>query len=323
MDHEPVGVILAAGRATRLRPLSDHYSKAMLPLLNRPMIAYACDTLRAIGITEVVVVTGPHDPATAAALQDCEGLRAHVRVQADHRGSGDAVLTAVDLIDNRPAIVLPVDALLVGDVAGPVRRFLNGDWTAGFVLVPVDDPSPYGVAVLEGDRIVDLDEKPERPRSRFANASPWMLRPAVLDRLRRDPVVNSGGEVDLVATIAVMLDQGASVGGWIFDGEWLDVGTIDLFLDAQQRLLAAAGPVDPPTGLRSTQLEGCVLIGAAAVVEDSRIADSVVGEGAFLRGVTLSRVLVSPGAYLADCELHDVVVTPDGRTAGPGAAASD
>lgn len=297
----------------RLRPLSDHFPKALVPLLNRPMFEYALDVFRRIGVVRVAVVVSPGDRATPAALEAVTDIEIHVCVQAEPRGTGDAVLAASDWAGAAPLVVLPVDAVLIGNVASPVRAFLDGDFVAGLVLTEMPDPRAFGVAVIEGDRIVHLEEKPERPRSNLVNASPWLLRPPVLARLRTAPVINARGEVDLIATVALMVTEGAPVGGWMLDGELIDVGTLPALLAGQARLLADCDPaqqVAASARVEGVRLEGRVIIGDGAQITGGLLADTVVGAGATLENTTLRRALVSPGARVVGLSAEDVIITP-------------
>ena len=320
-DIPPVGVLLTAGRATRLRPLSDHFPKSLVPLLNRPLFEYALDVFRRIGVTRLAVVVSPGDRATPAALQAVTDIEIHVCVQAEPRGTGDAVLAAAEWVGDGPLVVLPVDAVLIGDVTSPVRAFLEGDFVAGLVLTTMPDPRPFGVALLEGDRIVHLEEKPEHPRSNVVNASPWLLRSPVLARLRAAPVINARDEVDLIATVALMVEEGTLVGGWMLDGELIDVGTLPGLLAGQSRLLAACDPpqqVSSSARVEGTRLEGHVLIGPGAQVRGGLLADTVVGADATLEHATLHRALVSPGSRVVGLSAQDVIITPDGRVVPAG-----
>ena len=320
---EPLGVVLTAGLGTRLRPLTPGTPKPLVPLLNRPLIAYALDLMRDLGLGEVAVVTGPDDGRTREYIEAGapRGLRVSVAVQHEPRGPGDAVASVGDALDGRTVVVLAVDTVLTGVDRTLLDGFEAGGATAGLLLQSVEDPRAFGVAVLDGDRVVDLEEKPERPRSDLALVGLWVLAPAAVERVRTDPYINARGESDLTATVAAMLAEGHEVRGWLLDGEWLDGGTLEGLLHAQSRLLAGTGEEVEVAGdavVTASTLRGPVIVGAGARVEASDLAGVVVGDGATLEGVTLRRALVAPGATLRGGEYADVVVTPAGEVCGPG-----
>ena len=325
----PLGVVLTAGAGTRLRPITPAVPKPLIPLLNRPLVAYALDLMRDLGITEVAVVVGggfEHTGDTAREVAPA-GLEVSVAVQQEPRGPGDAVISVGDALDGRTVVVLAVDTVLPGLGSEPLDAFLESGALASLVLKAVDDPRSFGVAVMQGDRVEHLEEKPANPRSNLALVGIWMLRPEVIERVRNNPVINAKGESDLTATVAAMVEEGTPVTGWTFPGEWLDGGTLEGLLHAQGALL----PGVPASALEAaadgaqverTSLHGPVLLAPGARVEDSHLDHTVVGAGAQLRGVRLSRALVMPGAELEGGEYEDVVVAPGGIVAGPGAEGS-
>ncbi len=331
MRERALGVILTAGGGTRLRPLTPGIPKPLIPLLNRPLLAYALDLCASLGLTETaVVVSGAHDGAAEAATRLApEGLAVSVARQAEPRGPGDALASVGDRLEGRRVVVIAVDTLIRGDLRPQLEAFQRSDALAGLPLQPTERPREMGIAVLDGDRVLHLEEKPPRPRSNLAVVGVWMLAPDAVERVRRRPVINAGGESDLTATVAALLAEGGDVRGWTLDGEWLDTGSIGSLLDAQSRLLADLSPTDVAVtasalsgvvaagdGARvsGSTLRGPVLIGAAATVEDCELGpEVVVGEGAQLRAVTLSRALVAPGAHLHDADHGGVVVTASGE----------
>ena len=334
---EPLGVILAGGQATRLRPLSPVTPKPLVPLLNRPLLAHALELMSTLGTTDVAVVVGGEDEATAGYLRSepPAGLSVSLATQAEPRGSADAVASVGDALEGRAAVVLAVDTVLRGADGDALAAFVHSGAGAGLLLRAVDDPRSFGVAELDGDRVVHLEEKPARPRSNLALVGVWMLGPAAVERVRSRPVVRPNGEADLTSTVAAMLAEGVDVRGWTFDGDWLDGGTLDGLLHAQSVMLRDLRPA-PPAASESelsgtvaagervvvvrSQLAGPVLLGDDVVVEGCRLGpEVVVGDGVALRSVRLRRALVAPGARLEGCDLKDVVVTASGQIAGPGA----
>ena len=304
LDTPPLGVILTGGRATRLRPLSESMPKSLIPLLNRPLIAYSMEMLLRAGITEVVVVVGGQDDRTGPAAREAApaGMTVHVAVQAEPRGSGDALLSAGAHLDGRHVVVAAVDTVLHGNEDGPgslheqVRSFLASGMDAWYVLHETDRPREMGIVVLEGERVMHLEEKPAEPRSNLALVGIWMVSPRAVERLRADPALSIRGEIELSGTLSVMHDEGYPMGGAEFHGQWLDTGTLASLLATQRALLAVPALVAPD-----------------ASVEDCTLGPNVVvGAGARRRGCTLRDVLVAPGAHLDGVVASHEVITADG-----------
>lgn len=304
LDTPPLGVILTGGKATRLRPLSEGMPKSLIPLLNRPLIAYSMETLRRAGITEVVVVVGGQDERTGPAAREAApaGMTVHIAVQAEPLGSGDALLSAGTLLDGRHVVVAAVDTVLRGNEEGPgslheqVRSFLASGMDAWYVLHETDRPREMGIVVLDGERVLHLEEKPAEPRSNLALVGIWMVSPRAVERLRANPERSVRGEIELSGTLSVMHAEGFPMGGAEFHGQWLDTGTLASLLATQEALL------DVPA-----------LVAPDADVEDCTLGPNVVvGAGARLRGCTLRDVLVAPGAHLDGMVAGGEVITADG-----------
>jgi glucose-1-phosphate thymidylyltransferase len=309
-------------------------SKAAIPLLNRPLIAHSLDAVARLGIEETAVVIGPHDSTTPARAREHAHGPLSIHVQPEPNGPGDAVASVGSLLDDRAVVVISVDSVLRGIDARPLEAFTSSTAAASLILAPVEDARSFGVAILDGDRIVDLEEKPAAPRSNLAVVGVWMLAPGAVERVRTRPFINARGESDLTATVAELVREGSEVLGWPFDGEWLDTGTLEGLLHAQGRLLLDLRPAPPAA--RDSDLDGAVAAGRGCVVTHSRlrgpvllgcdvrldgcdIDESVVGDGAILRGVRLRRSLVLGGAHVDGGDYEDVVITAAGEIAGPGA----
>jgi glucose-1-phosphate thymidylyltransferase len=258
-----------------------------------------------------------------------------VVTQAEANGIGGAVLAVGPALDDRTVAVLAADTLLLGDRGGYIEEFEEARAAAGLVLAPVEDPRSFGVAVLDGSRVVDLEEKPAEPRSNLALVGLWLLGPDAIEEVRTRPYINAKGESDLTATIARMLSDGRHVVGWETQGQWLDAGTVQGLLAIHSRMLQELEPGD------ATLAEGCttegvvsigggvtafdshvagpVLIGNEVHMVASRVRESVIGHGATLRDCHLERCVVLPGAQLEGVRYHDVVITRSGQIGGPGA----
>jgi glucose-1-phosphate thymidylyltransferase len=323
---DALGVILTAGAATRLRPLSLEFAKSLIPVLNRPLIDYALDLMAEVGVRDVAIVVGPDDEETfeRAQARAPAGLSLRRAVQAEPRGNGDAVLAAGEEVLERTAVVHPVDAIMLGKVRPflehLLQRGLGADLAAGLMLGRVPNPQDFGVVRLDGDRIVELEEKPEHPRSDLVVSAPWILAPEVTRRLRDAPLVNAKGEVDTIGTVGLMVDEGAHVIGGEFDGRWLDVGTIANLLATQHELLAPLreAQIDESATVEASDVIAPAIVGAGARVARSLLEEVVVGEDATIEGSSLVRVMVAPGARLRGAALSDVVVTGSGEIVGPG-----
>ena len=304
MPQPPLGVILTGGRATRLRPLSDGTPKSLIPLLNAPLIFYSMHLLAAAGVTEIVVVVGPDDDRTGPIAEEFArelpdlGITVTTAVQREPKGSGDALTSVGDALEGRHVVVAAVDTILRGDLRPHVDAFMASGKDAWFVLHETDRPREMGIVVLDGDRVVHLEEKPAEPRSNLALVGIWMVAPEVVAEMRRVPLVSPRGEVELSGTLSVLHEQGRPMGGSVFEGDWLDAGTLPALLATQ-----------------GVMLNGRTwLMAPGAEMLDSLVGPNVViGAGAVLHNVRLEHALVAPGAYVDGLTTSHVIITSDGQ----------
>jgi glucose-1-phosphate thymidylyltransferase len=305
-DEKMLGVILTGGKASRLKPLSNFFTKSQIPLLNRPLIAYAIDLLAGATIDEIAIVTSPNDQETELIAKDYRpDLKISTHVQAMPMGSGDALAACGSILKNRPVVVVAVDTILeessplINQLTDQIHTFITGGWDAWLPLHETDRPSQMGIVeVSASEQIISIEEKPDVPKSNLALVGIWMLTHEVVERICLNPEVSSRGEIEISGMLETLHRENASVGGRVWNGAWLDTGTLSALLKTQKILL------------RGNQS----LIDPSAEINDSTIQDNVVvGPNCQLTNVDLKNALVAPGTVLQNIRGHDVVISPDGQ----------
>ena len=229
------GIILAGGSGSRLDPLTRVTNKHLLPIYDRPMIFYPIETLRGMGIAEVMVVLGGKSIGDIVELlgDGSEfGLSLTYRYQREALGIAHAVGLARDFVGDDTCCVVLGDNILRGpDLADAAAAFDAGTAGAGCLLYKVADARRFGVAELDGaGRVIGFEEKPEQPKSDVIPIGVYFLRPeafAVIDALRP----SDRGELE----ITELLNHYASAGRLMADyysGHWSDAGTHESLLHA-------------------------------------------------------------------------------------------
>ena len=182
------GIVLAGGLGTRLRPLTKVTNKHLLPVYDRPMIYYPLDTLCRAGIREIMLVTGGNSAGDFLRLlgNGAEfGLNnIYYAYQEGERGIADALRLCEHFAEGQRIVVILGDNILQDDISPYVRKFQAQSSGARILLKEVDDPQRFGVPVLQGDRIVEIEEKPERPKSRYAVTGIYMFDRRVFDFIK-------------------------------------------------------------------------------------------------------------------------------------------
>src|SRR3954468_10506764 len=165
------GLILSGGRGTRLRPITHTSAKQLVPVANRPVLFYGIEAMAGAGIAEVGIIIAPEtgDEIRAAAGDGSQfGVRITYIVQDEPAGLAHAVLTAESFLGSDPFVMYLGDNLLQGGIEDLVKAFESNQPDALILLTPVPDPEHYGVAELDGDRVVALAEKPAEPKTNLA-----------------------------------------------------------------------------------------------------------------------------------------------------------
>ncbi len=224
------GIILAGGLGTRLHPLTKVTNKHLLPVYDRPMIYYPLQTLCDAGIHEVMIVTGGNSAGDFLRLlgNGAEfGLRGiYYAYQEGEAGIADALRLCENFADGRPIVVLLGDNIFQRRhraVRAPVRGAGIG---ARILLKEVDDLQRFGVPVFDGERIVEIEEKPAKPKSRFAVTGVVYVRRAGLRVYPRARTVVSG-RVRNRRRQQPLHSRGTSCSYDVLDGWWSDAGTFE------------------------------------------------------------------------------------------------
>ena len=188
------GLILSGGAGTRLRPITHTSAKQLVPVANKPVLFYGIEALVDAGVTEIGIVIAPQTgDEIRAAVGDGSQLGAEVTYipQAEPLGLAHAVLTAEEFLGDDSFVMYLGDNLLRDGITGLVEAFRRNEPDALILLTQVLDPEHYGVAELDGERIVRLVEKPTDPPSDLALVGVYMFTPEVLARGEGDRALRS------------------------------------------------------------------------------------------------------------------------------------
>jgi glucose-1-phosphate thymidylyltransferase len=279
------GLILSGGAGTRLRPITHTSAKQLVPVANKPVLFYGIEALVDAGVTEIGIVIAPETgEEIRAAAGDGSQFGAEITyiVQDEPAGLAHAVLTAEEFIGGSPFVMYLGDNLLRDGLRGLVTTFREDGPDALILLTSVDDPQSYGVAELDGERIVRLVEKPKDPPSDLALVGVYLFGPAIFDAARAlEP--SWRGELEITEAIQGLIDDGHRVQSEIVTGWWKDTGQLADMLEANRLVLEEIetdlrGEID-----EGSRVEGRVVLSEGATVRRSVVrGPAVIGPGALI-----------------------------------------
>jgi glucose-1-phosphate thymidylyltransferase len=307
-------LLTAGGHGTRLRPITHTQNKHLIPVANKPMLFYGLEGIAGAGIHQVGIVVGDTEQEIRGAVGDGSpwGLEVTYIRQESPLGLAHVVLTAQEFLGNEPFLMHLGDNLVREPLDRSVRAFQEGESDARIFLVKVPDPSRFGVAVLEGQRVVRLVEKPPEHVSDYALAGVYVFGPAIFPAAASlEP--SGRGELEITDAIQYLVDHGYDVRADHLTGWWKDTGRLEdlleanrFILDDQERLVE--GDVD-----EASHLVGEVRVDAGAVVRQSVIR----GPAAIASGCRVERSTIDPytsiylNTTLIDSEIGNSIVMED------------
>lgn len=223
------GVVLAGGLGTRLHPLTKVTNKHLLPIYNRPMIYYPIETLVNAGISEILVVTGGNNAGEFLRLlgngKEFGLNHLDYTYQEGEGGIAEALGLAEHFADDGSIVVILGDNIIEGDIRESVESFKKLGEGAKILLKEVEAPERFGVAELQSNRIVNIEEKPGRPKSRYAVTGIYMYDCKVF-KIIKGLEPSRRGELEITDVNNTYIQNG-EMSFDILEGWWTDAGTFE------------------------------------------------------------------------------------------------
>lgn len=320
---------MAGGKGSRIRPLTLSRPKPLIPVANRPMIEYVVENIKKSGYNELIVTISYLKSQIKTLLQkDYADMKIKYSVEEKPLGTAGGVKKVAKYIDDT-FIVLSGDVLVDVDLNELLHFHKKNKALATMVLTPVDNPSHFGIAVLDNkNQIIKFLEKPSSDEvfSKIANAGTYVLEPEIFDYMD-----TKKGELDFSQDIfPQLIEEKAGIYGYVLDGYWNDVGRPKTYLQANYDVLNKKIKPEPhgkklPEGVgrlgdmwvgkdveigNKVRIIGPVVIGDNCVIEKNCVLgrNTVIGDNLHLeKNSTIKGSVIFPdttikeGSYLKDC----------------------
>jgi len=305
-------LIPVAGVGTRLRPLTYTVPKALIDVAGKPILGHIMDILVEAGVEEFCFITSYMGEEIEAWAEESYKLPMEWVVQEETLGLGHAVLQAEEAIAGKPVFIVLGDTIFDADIKSVLEK---GGNTLG--VMEVEDPSRFGVVVVEGEKVIKLVEKPEQPLSYLAIAGLYHITDTdlLLDCLKQlvTEDIRTRGEYQLTDALSLMLEKAAVFR--IFPLEaWYDCGLPETVLATNRALLEKVdgGPVRtegeavviPPVHIgEEVVLQGSVIgpyvsLARGAQVRGSVVRNSILGRKVRVEGAILDGSLLGDNAVV-------------------------
>ena len=220
------GVVLAGGKATRLRPLTKVTNKHLLPIYDEPLIYYPLHAMARAGIRDVLVITNPEHAGHFIQLLGSGaefGLKLAYELQEEAGGLAQAVSLAESFVGREKMLVLLGDNIFTHDLRPAVERFAAQERGAVIFGVEMEHPEQYGVIEMDGERVVGIEEKPTAPKSHLIQTGIYMYDDRIWSHIEQ-LAPSARGELEITDLNNIYVNEGTmrceTLGGY-----WIDAGT--------------------------------------------------------------------------------------------------
>ncbi len=284
-----VAIIPVAGVGSRLRPHTHTAPKPLLHVAGKPILGHILDQLATVSPERVIFVVGHMGDQIIDFVKTHYDFEAEFIEQTELVGLGYAVYLALQQTGDRDVLILLGDTIIDCDLPAMIA---SGDNVLG--LKPVDDPSRFGIAEVEGDRIVRLVEKPDQPASDLAIVGVYYLKDA--PRLRTElhylmeHQVTSRGEYQITDALQRLIQAGCTLRPFAIE-HWYDCGKKETLLATNRALLRGA-----PQAVSS---DGAVIVPPVFVAPDASVEGAIIGP----------YVSIGPGAKVRNCIVRDSIIS--------------
>ena len=258
-------VILAAGRGTRMGPLTQNRPKVMLPVANKPVLSHVILSAHDAGINEFVLVVGYRAEVVKEYFGDGSDMNVSIdyALQREQLGTADAVRAAQELVKDR-FLVLNGDIIVSPQ---HIKNLIEHKSDVVMTAMQVENPSELGVLEVRDNRVMRIIEKPVKPSTNLANAGIYVLLPSIFDAIKRTKL-SVRKEYEITDSLQLLIDEGADVGYLILSEDWLDIGRPWDLLDANEYFLPCSQPQVSGEIEPLATLKGSVSVGDGTVIRN-------------------------------------------------------
>ena len=298
------GIILHGGHGTRLRPLTHTGPKQLLPIANKPMSQFCLEAISETGISEIAIIVGGVGSNKVREYYG-DGKKFGVKIsyieQDEPRGIAHAIRLCKEFIGNEKFLVFLGDNIIQKSIIDFVENFKNSDYDATVLLCEVDNPSRFGIADIENEKILKITEKPKNPKSNLAVTGIYLLTPKIFEII--DNLKPSWrNELEITDALDNLLKENNNISFEKITDYWKDTGTPEDIIHANGEILkkqtAQGLELELASGEGSiiesnVEINLPVIIGKNCHISSSSIGPNVsIGDNTIISGSSIEHSII-------------------------------
>jgi len=319
-------LILSGGKGTRLRPITHTSAKQLVPVANKPILFYAIEAIRDAGITDIGIIVGDTHVEIEAAVGngDAFGVKVTYIQQEAPLGLAHAVKISESFMNEEPFVMYLGDNLVKDGIQSLVEEYVQSGANSQILLAHVSNAREFGVAEIQGGRVVRLIEKPENPPSDLALVGVYMFDSHIFEAVNAIQP-SARGELEITDAIQYLIDKGYRVESHTVTGWWKDTGKLEDMLEANRLILdgletSILGEVDS-----ASQIEGRVSIGKDSKVIASCVrGPAIIGEGCVIENAYVGPYTsINNGSVIRSSEVEHSIILENSQVLDIGSRLAD
>jgi glucose-1-phosphate thymidylyltransferase len=301
-------IVLHGGHGTRLRPLTHTGPKQLLPIANKPMSQYCIESIKETGINEIAIIVGGTGSSKVREYYGSGekfGVSFTYIEQDKPKGIAHAIRLCKEFVNNEKFLVFLGDNIVQRSIADFTSNFKKSEFDATILLCEVDNPSRFGIAAIENNKITKILEKPKDPPSNLAVTGIYFLTPIIFDVI--DNLKPSGrNELEITDALDILLEKNHNISFEMIADYWKDTGTPEDILNANRQVLEHICNQTCIVDESSITLSNSNWITPSIIGKNCKIDESaLIGPNASIGDNTIisSDVVIENSIIMSDCKI--------------------
>ena len=302
-------IVLHGGHGTRLRPLTHTGPKQLLPIANKPMSQYCIESIKETGINEIAIIVGGTGSSKVREYYGSGekfGVSFTYIEQDRPKGIAHAIRLCKEFVNNEKFLVFLGDNIVQRSIADFTSNFKKSEFDATILLCEVDNPSRFGIAAIENNKITKILEKPKDPPSNLAVTGIYFLTPKIFDVIDNlNPSWRN--ELEITDALDILLEKNHNISFEMITDYWKDTGTPEDILNANRQVLEHICNQTCIVDESSITLSNSNWITPSIIGKNCKIDKSArIGPNASIGDNTIisSDVVIENSIIMSDCKIH-------------------